>query len=1084
MARAWCTADRGLGDLSSLLALHAAWETGRPGALVVWGETSSDAALGETGAPRPHGREPGAVADPFAASTDVLERALASCPGPGVRGSAVVQLPSLHRDPRPSPELQRLVGPPPREEVGNEAALELSSYTVPTLRFPPNEAFDLLSTLPQVRDARVAVGASLRALAELASLAFDVVARGRVVPALVKVATGELVARWEPIPQGVEVARAALAGRSLPRASWCLERSPGSRETALAVFSDLVDALCRDALCRDALSRDALCREAPEPVGGVLAEAMREGQAATPAAAWVGALGCSDAQVFGDPDGLGALERAVAAWRAPLVSAPSSWRLCFRLHEPGSEKEVGDAGAFRLELLLQAVEDPSLVVAAKEVWQAGASIQRAARTLDAPAEVLLSELGRAAVIFPELDTALGEPAPSALDLEAEGAYRFLAEVAPALEVAGFGVLVPSWWRHPTRRLGARLSASQAAPSGSGSTSLDARGVVSFEWEAAIGDEVLSVTELQGLAALKAPLVKVRGQWIELRGSEVDQLLSMVEPQSTLGPGSPLGAGVQSEARSQTREMRVIDVVRLSAGVRDGSAGVPVIGVVAKGALDGLLGDGRARKVELPPTPAGFCGTLRPYQRRALGWIEMLERVGLGACLADDMGLGKTATVLGVLAAERPETAGAGPTLVVCPTSVVGNWRSEIERFVPELSVVVHHGPERARATSGDALRKADVVVTSYPLVVRDEALLSAMEWRRVVLDEAQQIKNPYAAQSRSVRALRAQRRIALTGTPVENRLEELRSIMEFLNPGLLGTPSWFRAEIAVPLERYGDERAKERLDALVRPFLLRRMKTDAAVAGDLPEKLEMKVRCTLTREQATLYQAVVDEMLAKVDAAEGMERRGRVLSTILRLKQVCDHPALYTGDRSDLAGRSGKLERTVEVLEAVLGAHEKALVFTQFAEMGALLSAHLSTRLGCRVAFLHGGVDRARRDQMVAELQSPAGDLQLMVLSLKAGGTGLNLTAANQVIHFDRWWNPAVEDQATDRTHRMGQRRDVVVRKLVCAGTIEDRVDELIEAKRRLSKQAVPSGDAWLTELSTADLAAALALSVRVEELS
>jgi non-specific serine/threonine protein kinase len=410
--------------------------------------------------------------------------------------------------------------------------------------------------------------------------------------------------------------------------------------------------------------------------------------------------------------------------------------------------------------------------------------------------------------------------------------------------------------------------------------------------------------------------------------------------------------------------------------------------------------------------------------------------------------------------------------------VVGNWQREAERFTPALRVHVHHGATRARAGALAAqVAGADVVITSYSLVDRDRTALAGIRWGRVVLDEAQNVKNPEAKQTKAVRALDSPRRIALTGTPVENHLGELWSLMEVLNPGLLGPASAFREHFAVPIERYRDEDAAERLRTLTRPFVLRRLKTDRTIITDLPDKLEMKVVCSLTREQATLYQAVVDEMLRRIDETEGIERKGLVLATMLRLKQVCNHPAQYLGDGSALGNRSGKLERTVELLDEVRQSGERALVFTQFAEMGAMLRDHLQQRLGCRVAFLHGGVPRTRRDEMVREFQSQAGDVPIMVLSLKAGGTGLNLTAANHVVHFDRWWNPAVENQATDRAFRIGQRRDVQVRKLVCAGTLEDRIDQVIESKRELAERVVGAGEAWLTELSTDELAEVFRLS-------
>jgi SNF2 family DNA or RNA helicase len=351
-----------------------------------------------------------------------------------------------------------------------------------------------------------------------------------------------------------------------------------------------------------------------------------------------------------------------------------------------------------------------------------------------------------------------------------------------------------------------------------------------------------------------------------------------------------------------------------------------------------------------------------------------------------------------------------------------------------------------------------------------------VRWGRVVVDEAQNIKNAETRQSRAVRALHAPRRVALTGTPVENHLAELWAIMEFCNPGLLGSARGFRERFATPIERYRDEAAADRLKRVVGPFVLRRLKTDRSIIADLPDKIEMRVYCNLTREQATLYQAVVDDMLARIEESEGIERRGLVLATLVKLKQVCNHPAHLLGDGSRLDGRSGKLARLEDVLEEALEEGDRALCFTQFAEMGKLLRDHFERRLGTEVPFLHGGILRPAREQIVARFQSPGGP-RLLLLSLKAGGVGLNLTAANHVIHFDRWWNPAVEDQATDRAFRIGQRRNVQVRKFVCVGTLEERIDRMIEDKRELAARIVGSGEGWLTELSTAQIRELVALS-------
>jgi SNF2 family DNA or RNA helicase len=488
-------------------------------------------------------------------------------------------------------------------------------------------------------------------------------------------------------------------------------------------------------------------------------------------------------------------------------------------------------------------------------------------------------------------------------------------------------------------------------------------------------------------------------------------------------------------------------------------------------------------------PADFSGELRRYQERWLAWLSFLGDLGVGAVLADDMGLGKTVQLLALISAtasapaNRSGNAGVqggsfGKTLLVCPMSLVGNWQREATRFTPNLRVHVHHGADRlAGGDFAAAVEDADLVITTYQIATRDRETLSAARWARVVCDEAQAIKNHATAQAKAVRALPAASRVAVTGTPVENQLSELWSIMEFTNPGLLGSASSFRENYAVPVERHGSQEASDRLRRITRPFVLRRLKTDKSIISDLPDKQEIKVWCNLTQEQASLYQATVTDMLARIEEADGdIQRRGLVLATMARLKQVCNHPAHLLGDGSRLAGRSGKLERLEEICEEIAADGDKALLFTQYAEWGRLLQPYLSSRIGCTVAFLHGGVPKKQRDAMVARFQS-ADEPILFLLSLKAGGTGLNLTSANHVIHVDRWWNPAVEDQATDRAFRIGQRRDVQVRKFVCVGTLEEKIDAMIESKKDLAEQIVGTGESWLGNLSMAELRSVVALS-------
>ena len=467
----------------------------------------------------------------------------------------------------------------------------------------------------------------------------------------------------------------------------------------------------------------------------------------------------------------------------------------------------------------------------------------------------------------------------------------------------------------------------------------------------------------------------------------------------------------------------------------------------------------------------FVGELRHYQRRGLSWMQFLAKLGLGGCLADDMGLGKTATTLAHLV-ERP-----GPHLVVCPLSVVRNWSSEAQRFTPKLDVQIHHGSTRSRADglggTDDTLFGTDperqVVVTTYGLLPRDLEHLGSVEWSTVVLDEAQMVKNPNTKAARAVRQLRAGQKLALTGTPVENRLSELWSILDAVNPGLLGSLGRFREKFGTPIERNGDADAAARLRRLTQPFILRRTKADRRLLPDLPDKIEQIAYAKLTSEQAAMYQQVVDQLLADAEKSSGMRRRGLVLAALMRLKQICNHPAHALKDGSRLAGRSGKLTRFDELVTDLLDQGERALVFTQFREMGELLVQHVGEQYHFRAPFLHGGVSRSGRDRMVDSFQTGEGS-PLLIVSLKAGGTGLNLTAASQVIHYDRWWNPAVEDQATDRAWRIGQHRTVNVHKLVCEGTVEERIGIVIDDKRKLADSVVGNSEAWLSELSTDEL--------------
>ncbi|MBZ4413191.1 DEAD/DEAH box helicase [Myxococcus sp. XM-1-1-1] len=887
------------------------------------------------------------------------------------------------------------------------------------------------------------------ALWTLASkLALEFIARERVAPTLLR-RNERIEARWAAALSAAEDSgRVVALARSMPAAAHAVPVDAGPTPSVWAP-----EALLRAFL--DA-TVDAFVRAA-RGGGPSLPPRATSRRPASWDERWRAAL--SGPRRDFAPEGFA--ERSVVdeltRWSEPALGARDRLRACFRLEPPTADREP-----FVLSFHLQAPDDPSLLVSAADVWETrGRHLEKLGRAFRDPQESLLEALGRAARLFSPIGLVLESPRPQALLLEPDTAWTFLSEGARLLADAGFGVIVPGELTSSGRRrlrLRMRVGASvQTAGVVEGTSGLGLDSLLRVDWDAVLGDTPLSARELALLAQRKAPLVRFRGAWVAVDPHELDA----IQRHLAEGPGH----------LSASEAVRVA----LLGETRHGQLPVTVL---ATGALEERLGRLRSGGTTAQPAPDALRATLRPYQARGLHWLDTLASLGLGACLADDMGLGKTVQVLAFLL-RRLERAPreVRPTLLVAPTSVVGNWEREVARFAPLLRLTPHYGAERARAVKDLPRGPGSLVLTSYGLLRRDAELLARVDWATVVLDEAQNIKNAASATARAARALCASERFALTGTPVENRLAELWSILEFANPGLLGPLETFRRELALPIERYGSQDAAQRLRRITGPFVLRRLKSDPNIIADLPAKNEMKVVCTLTREQASLYKAVVDEELRRIEDADGIERRGRVLALLLFTKQIANHPAQYLGESGPLPGRSGKLARVTEMLDEALSAGDKALVFTQFREMGDRLVAHLSEQLGQEVLFLHGGTSRKARDALVRRFQEEPHGPRVFVLSVKAGGTGLNLTAASHVFHYDRWWNPAVEDQATDRAYRIGQTRAVQVHKLVCAGTVEEKIDTLLEQKRRLAERVVGTGEHWVTELDTAALRELFSLS-------
>ncbi len=859
-------------------------------------------------------------------------------------------------------------------------------------------------------------GAALRFAAGLAQ-------RDRFLPSMA--AEGDAFhARWKALIAAPDQARLRMLAQAMPPSARAITfanaKTPPEDDPALLLTS-FVEWLI-DVFPRVAGNRARRPRSLP-----------REIHPGNIDPAWMTALRSTDSAMPGNRELLSNFCERVNAWHRPLASETElPFLLSFELREPLE----GDSD-WRVAYRLEPIEGGAALPAGK-----------------APSRYASRLLARAAAICADIR----EDADS-FPLDATGAFRFLTNTAGALEQQGFRVVLPDWWVRRERAAKVQARPVFKSPSENGAGMFSLSELMQFDWEVAIGGENYTREELDWLSANTSPLVKVHGKWLSLEPQNIRAALDLWKREPVAGR----------------------EVIRMALGACQAPPGVHLEEARGEGWIGELLGKlaGHSRFEELPP-PAKFRGTLRPYQVRGFSWLAFLRQYGLGACLADDMGLGKTIQALALL--ERDRASGIGrPTLLICPTSVVGNWRKEAKRFAPGLPVLIHHGVARTRGRDfAEQAGRHALVVSSYALVHRDLDWLKEIPWSGIILDEAQNIKNPDTRQSRAVRSLAADYRIALTGTPVENNVGDLWSIFEFLNPGFLGKQAEFRRRFLLPIQKRADPKAAMQLKKLTAPFILRRLKTDSSVVQDLPEKMEMKVFCNLTPEQASLYRSVVDETARALAGAEGIKRKGVILAALTKLKQVCNHPAQFLGDQSPLPGRSGKLARLTEMVEELLSEGDRALIFSQFADMGERLQRHLSATFGDSgedVLFLHGGVPAAKRDRMVERFQKAGKEgPKLFVLSLKAGGTGLNLTAANHVFHFDRWWNPAVENQATDRAFRIGQKRNVQIHKFVCVGTLEEGIDEMIERKKAVAGHVIGAGEAWLTELSTAEIKQLFAL--------
>ncbi|MER8264066.1 SNF2-related protein [Streptomyces griseus] len=907
-----------------------------------------------------------------------------------------------------------VVRPDPADGPGSARAV-----TTPAALLPVADALPLLVRARRHGSAHPAT----RCWGAAALHALQLVARGRLLPGL----TADGHDAWRAGPRDAEdVAHLRAVAAALPPEGHAVPL-PGSGPLRLPDPEALIGAFL------DAVA-DTLPRTPAAAFAMGAPFAAREAQHLPHAAAWAVEVASGlDAGVRVS------LRLDLSAYE--LFDTADTYALAASREEPET-----DGGAARPDdpavrhaaaavVQVHSLADPTYVVDAAALWHGTAGEPFGPR---ARVDAVLA-LRRAARVWAPLERLLGQPAPDVLALTEDELYELLSDAGSRLAAAGVEV---HWPRELARSLTATAVVRPAPGSAADGTSFfDAEHLFAFDWQLSLGEERLTEAEMDALAEAHRPVVRLRDQWV------------VVDPALV--------------RKARKRELGLLDPVDALAVALTGSAEVDGerVDAVPAGALAALRTRLLGQDATIAPPP-GLDATLRDYQLRGLAWLDRMTSLGLGGCLADDMGLGKTITLIAL----HLHRAHPSPTLVVCPASLLGNWHREINRFAPGVPVRRFHGTDRTLSDPDGGF-----VLTTYGTMRSSAPRLAEQSWGLVVADEAQHVKNPHSSTAKALRTIPAPARIALTGTPVENNLSELWALLDWTTPGLLGPLKAFRARHARIVENtgtaagLGNEEAVERLSRLVRPFLLRRKKSDPGIAPELPPKTETDHPVSLTREQATLYEAAVRETMAQIEAAEGIARRGLVMKLLTSLKQICNHPAQYLKEEpTRLTGRSGKLALLDELLDTILSEDGSVLIFTQYVTMAKLLSAHLASR-AIPSQLLHGGTPVAERERMVDRFQSA--EVPVFLLSLKAAGTGLNLTRAAHVVHFDRWWNPAVEEQATDRAYRIGQTQPVQVHRIIAEGTVEDRIAELLESKRVLADAVLGSGESALTELSDRDLA-------------
>ncbi len=775
--------------------------------------------------------------------------------------------------------------------------------------------------------------------------------------------------------------------------------------------------------------------------------------------AWLEALTSSKKEIYLNSEDLNRLIQASANWKERISGKIQAAKLCLELCTPEKEEDT-----WKLNFSLQAEADPNLRVSASTVWSNDSEIvQLGDLRIKNAEEILLEGLGRALAIFPILEKGLECATPDSMKLEPAEVFLFLQTIAKQLRKIGIGVILP---QSLSGGLASRLGIAIKAELSPSSKQIVLGQKLNWEWELMIGGARLTVKELEILTKRNSPLVHHKNTWIQLRPSDLKNAEKFYGSNPSLS---------------------LDDALSLSATDGNTLMGLPIHHFEVGPNLQDILEKHRKQKSPEPiAAPNNFIGQLRPYQERGLGWLKFLYRFGQGGCLADDMGLGKTIQMLAFIQHLKEEQELHQVILIIAPTSLLTNWTREALKFTPELSILEHYGSKRSTTTNKlqKHLQNIDVMITSYGLLLRDLELLKTITWQGIIIDEAQAIKNPNAKQSQAIHELKKTNiknsfRFALTGTPVENKVSEIWSMMHFLNPKVLGESDFFQQRYKLPIERYGDISSLNDLKSRVNPYILRRLKTDKSIIADLPKKIEHNEWVHLSNEQRALYNKIVDKTLNEISTAPLGQKNGKFLSLLIRLKQICNHPALFLKEDNitkDFSSRSGKIQRLEEILEEILEANDRALIFTQFTEWGYLLQSYFQKKWQVEIPFLHGSVKKINRQRLVDQFQEDPRGPQLFLLSLKAGGIGLNLTRANHVLHIDRWWNPAVENQATDRAYRIGQSKTVMVHKFITTGSLEEKINQMIIKKSQLAEEVIGSGEEWLGSLEINEIRQLVAL--------